>query len=125
MVPITSKVKLYAKLPRRVALGLEFKCSIASSVHTEPHLPFSFHPTLLNVYLLWKSFYLFGFLYQRASLLILCFRTIRFISLYVLNKNHILWKSSKLYKGCINLSQTLLLVRCYVVYQFIKLNLKA
>ena len=39
MVPTTSKVKLYAKVLREIALGLEFKCSTASLVHTEPHLP--------------------------------------------------------------------------------------
>ena len=62
MVPVTSEVKLYAEAQRKIALGLEFKCSIASSVHTEPHSPFSFHPTLLNGYLLWKyslSFWVF------------------------------------------------------------------
>ena len=30
VVPITIKVKLYAKVLREIALGLEFKCSIAS-----------------------------------------------------------------------------------------------
>ena len=45
MVPVTSEVKLYAEAQRKIALGLEFKCSITSSVHIEPHLPFSFHPT--------------------------------------------------------------------------------
>ena len=44
VVPITIKVKLYAKVLREIALGLELKCSIASLVHTEPHLLFSFHP---------------------------------------------------------------------------------
>ena len=61
VVPVTSKVKLYAEAQRKIALGLEFKCSIAPSVHTEPHLPFSFHPTLLSGYLLWKYSLSFGF----------------------------------------------------------------
>ena len=61
MVPVTGKVELYAKAQRKIALGLEFKCSIASSEHTEAHLPFSFHPTLLNGYFLWKSSLSFGF----------------------------------------------------------------
>ena len=86
VVPITSKVKLYAKVLREIALGLEFKCSIASLVHTEPHTSFAVffpsHPTIiLNDYLLWKSFYLIDFLYQKASLLILCFNIIS-MSLY-------------------------------------------
>ena len=70
MVPVTSEVKLYAEAQRKIALGLEFKCSIASLVHTEPQSPFSFHPTLLNGYLLWKlTFPIFlGFLYKKASL---------------------------------------------------------
>ena len=57
-----SEVKLYAEAQRKIALGLEFKCSIASSVHSEPHSPFSFHPTLLSGNLLWKyslSFWVF------------------------------------------------------------------
>ena len=96
MVPITSKVKLYAEAQRKIALGLEFKCSIAPSVHTEPHSPFSFHPTLLSGYLLWNIPYLLGFLYMKASLLILCFSTIRFISLHASNKSHTLWKINQL-----------------------------
>ena len=39
VVPVTGKIKLYAKAQRKIVLGLEFKCSIASSVHTEPHSP--------------------------------------------------------------------------------------
>ena len=68
VVPVTGKVKLYAKAQRKIALGLEFKCSIASSVHTEPHSPFSFHPTLLSGYLLWKYSLSFGFsVYESLS----------------------------------------------------------
>ena len=68
LVPVTGKVKLYAKAQRKIALELEFKCSIASSVHTKPHLPFSFHPTLLSGYLLWKSSLSFGFsVYESLS----------------------------------------------------------
>lgn len=76
VVPVASKVKLYAKVLKKIAFGLKFKYLIASLVHTEPHLPFSFHPTFLNGYLLGKSFYLFAFLNQKISLLILCFRII-------------------------------------------------
>ena len=68
VVPVTSEVKLYAEAQRKIALGLEFKCSIAPSVHTEPHLPFSFHPTLLSGYLLWKYSLSFGFsVYESLS----------------------------------------------------------
>ena len=68
VVPVTSKVKLYAEAQRKIALGLEFKCSIAPSVHTEPHSPFSFHPTLLSGYLLWKYSLSFGFsVYESLS----------------------------------------------------------
>ena len=96
LVPVTGKVKLYANAERKIALRLEIECSIASSVHTEPHSPFSFHPTLLSGYLLWNIPYLLGFLYIKASLLILCFSTIRFISLYASNETHTLWKISRL-----------------------------
>ena len=68
VVPVTGKVKLYAKAQRKIALELEFKYSIASSVHTEPHSPFSFHPTLLSGYLLWKYSLSFGFsVYESLS----------------------------------------------------------
>ena len=63
--------------------------------------------------------YLLGFLYKKASLLILCFSTVRFISLYASNQSHILWKISYL-TNCIrlhNLSQTLLVVKCPVIYE--------
>ena len=55
VVPVASEVKLYAKVLKKIAFGLKFKYLIASLVHTEPHLPFSFHPTFLNGYLLGKS----------------------------------------------------------------------
>ena len=90
VVPITSNVKQYAKVQGKIALGLELKCLIASLMYTEPHMSCSFHPIFLSGYLLWKSSLSSVFLYKTASLLISCFSTIRFIGLYVLNKNQLL-----------------------------------
>ena len=90
MVPITSNVKQYAKVQGKIALELELKCLIASLMYTEPHMSCSFHPIFLSGYLLWKSSLSSVFLYKTASLLISCFSTIRFIGLYVLNKNQLL-----------------------------------
>ena len=86
MVPVTSKVKLYAKGD---CFGI--RVQMLNDLFSAHWTSFAiFFPSSVII----CDGNPFVFLYQKASLLILCFSIIRMISLYALNKNRILWKIS-------------------------------